>query len=277
MNVRMQPRQSAADLSGIAVVSRRDGKEAVLLNFSHLHIGQGEWIAVTGPNGSGKSTLARLLAGLIRPAAGKVTVKDRPQLVMQNPDAQVIGETVGEDILFGMECAGVNPDDTFRLMEQALRHVGLDVPFDRPVEELSGGQKQLLAIASALVTGASMLILDEVTSMLDPQGRERILQLAARLHRQGTAIVWITQLPDELVHAERIIVLKRGAIAYDGSSRDFFYPSADAKRLPPCDELGMAAPYVVQVVRSLAEQGICFPEPPMTPEQLGEAVSRLCR
>ncbi|WP_409345491.1 ATP-binding cassette domain-containing protein [Paenibacillus sp. MBLB4367] len=278
----MSKKNSSVETYGIVV--RAAGTDIALLSDVSFAVREGDWIAVAGKSGSGKSTLAKALAGVVsldeghieRSAggSGRMTV----QLVMQNPEAQTVGETVFEDVCFGMENMGVPQAEMAARAEEALIKVGLAGFAGRSTTELSGGQKQLLAIAGALAVEASVIVFDEATSMLDPASRERILRVVRDLHEQGTAIVWITQLLDELAFADRVVVLDKGAVVFEGDPRRFFYGSAEIASYSPeqeigCDRFGFARPFAVETARLLLERGFRLPTLPLTPEQLAEAVA----
>ncbi|TDF92327.1 energy-coupling factor ABC transporter ATP-binding protein [Paenibacillus piri] len=255
-----------------------DGTVSVLNNIN-LTIRRGEWVAVAGTNGSGKSTLAKLMAGLIPAASGEISfaIREQPpvQLVFQNPGTQIIGETVFEDVCFGMENYGIPDSEMARRAMDALEQTGLSSMADMPVARLSGGQKQLLAVASCISVNPAVLIFDEATSMLDPLARQHVAQAAKRLHHLGATVVWITQWLDELSLADRVIAMDQGSIIFDGSPPDFFYKRNDQCQTG-CDRLQFAPPYTVQVVLSLLDQGCKLREPlPITAAELGKAVSEL--
>lgn len=251
-----------------------DGIRPVLLNLD-LQIATGEWVAVVGQNSSGKSTLARVLAGLCPVSRGSVQCgapgeAAAVQMVFQNPEAQIVGETVYEDVCFGLENRAVDPAEMPARVESALRQVGLVEKWHVPVQKLSGGQKQLLAIAGCLAMEASVLVFDEATAMLDPSSRERVLQVVQHLHQQGKTILWITQWMEELAYADRVLAIDGGKIAYDGNNRDFFH---GVEETSPCERLGFVLPYAVQVARGLQEQGIALQARPILPNELSKAVS----
>lgn len=249
--------------------------QAVLTGITAV-VREGEWLAVVGRNGSGKSTFARLLAGLSPLSSGRCSIElpsgARVRIVLQNPETQLIGQTVEEDLLFGLEAAAASLERIPELLEQALQDMELVSLRDKPVEELSGGQKQRLAAAGALAAGARLLIFDEAASMLDPAAREHLLLTAQGLKEQGIGIVWITQSMEELAPADRVIALDAGRIAYTGSVRRFFYGSARSDRPSICERLGLSAPYAVEVGRELIRNGVLLPFLPLTVEQLAEAV-----
>lgn len=247
------------------------GEEGVrtVLRDVQLEIAAGEWVAIVGRNGSGKSTLGRVLAGLLPVSRGMcerspVVV----QLVFQNPDAQIVGETVWEDVCFGLENLAVPPEEMPGRVEQALRMVGLLAKKDADVATLSGGQKQLLAVAGCLAMEAEVIVFDEATSMLDPQSRARLVQVAEELHRAGRTVLWITQWMEEVARAGRVVALEEGRVAFDGTPEAFFYDGV----VTPCEGLGFAAPYVVQVARALEQRGVALRMRPLLPEQVGDAV-----
>lgn len=230
-----------------------EGRE--VLGGVDLELRRGEWLAVLGANGSGKSTLARHMNGLLRALAGEVFVDGREVggyenlqdlrrkvgIVFQNPDNQIVGNSVEQDCAFGPENLGVERIEMRRRVEQALRQAGLSGWEQRDPNELSGGQKQRLAIAGMLAMQPEVLILDEATSMLDPVGRAEVLELLGELHRGGLSIVMITHDMGEVLLAERAVVLNEGKVAMSGTPREIFAKSSDLARLhielPPAVEL----------------------------------------
>ncbi len=221
-----------------------------------LHIRRGEWFAVLGANGSGKSTLARHLNGLLLPAAGRVLVGGREVrdyadirelrrlvgLVFQNPDNQIVGNSVEEDVAFGLENLGVPRDEMRRRIDAALRQVGLAGLEQADPATLSGGQKQRLAIAGALAMQPQALILDEATAMLDPAGAAEVLRLLGELHREGLTIVMITHNMSEVCAADRAAVLSGGRLAFCGTPQEVFAAGEMLAEchleLPPAAALG---------------------------------------
>jgi energy-coupling factor transport system ATP-binding protein len=197
--------------------------------------------------------------------------------VLQNPDAQIVGETVREDISFGLENEAVAPSLMEGKVRSALELVGLRVTPEHPTNELSGGQKQLLAVAGCLALEADVLIFDEATSMLDPLARQRLLAVVGSLHRSGTTVVWVTQLLEEAAYASRVVALDGGVVVYDGASRSFFYDCESPEQPGPCERLGFQPPYAVQVAKRLLGLGHELPFLPVAPSELSEGVSTLCR
>jgi energy-coupling factor transport system ATP-binding protein len=258
-------------LSGVTVAFRTPEGIHKALDEVDLKIRQGEWVALIGHNGSGKSTLAKVLSGLCPVSRGEVEQSgSNVQMVFQHPEAQIVGETVYEDICFGLENRAVDPEEMPERARFALEKVGLSHLLHRPVTELSGGQKQLLSIAGCLAMEAETLVFDECTAMLDPASREMVLSVAKELHRQGKTLIWITQWMEELAHADRVVALERGRVAYDGEARTFFYEGV-------CERLGFVPTYAVQVAQRLREKGVELSARPLTPEELSEAVSDVCR
>ncbi|MCC2684111.1 MAG: transporter related protein, partial [Paenibacillaceae bacterium] len=247
---------------------------ATVLDGVDLTIRRGEWLAVVGHSGSGKSTLAKVLAGVCPLASGSAqwrTDAGRVHWVQQNPEAQLIGDTVWEDVTIGLagssgEGGGSSIDDDDRVERgsgedralEALSRVGLADLREQKTETLSGGQKQLLAIAGALAAGMDTLVLDEATSMLDPVSQESVMEAVEDVHRGGTAIFWATHSLDELAYAERVAVLDKGKFVFEGTPRQFFFGEEgelEAGKRSPCERLGFAPPYTVEVAWELLRRG----------------------
>ncbi|HEU4963207.1 MAG TPA: ATP-binding cassette domain-containing protein [Bacilli bacterium] len=254
-----------------------------VLHQINLTVRPGEWVAITGANGSGKSTLSRLFNGLFVPTEGEITVaghdlqqpsqrdlvKQRVQLVFQNPDAQLVGLTPVEDVAFGLENRGLPRNEIQARIEQVLRQVGLEHKRSADVSTLSGGQKQRLAIASCLALQPDLLIFDEATSMLDPKGRRAVYQIARDLWRQGMTVIWVTQRLDELLEAERVLVMERGEIVFDGAARVLFYES----ELP--ETLGWEVPAVIRIGYWLQARKVPLHALPLREEGLEEWLCEL--
>lgn len=231
--------------------------QAALSDVS-LEVSSGELVALLGPNGSGKSTLARLANALLAPGSGVVTVdgldtrdqselwaiRSRVGLVFQNPDNQIVGTVVEEDVAFGPENLGVPRAELRERVAQALEIVGLTGLERREPHLLSGGQKQRLAIAGALAMRPAYLVLDEPTAMLDPRGRSDVLELIEGLRDRGSGIVHITHNLADTVRADRVIVMGRGSVVWQGTPAEFLGSSGVAEslqlRLPAAAQLGAA-------------------------------------
>lgn len=265
---------SVFSLSRASVAFHTPSGPQLVLDDIDLDIRPGEWVALVGRNGSGKSTLAKVLAGLLPLSRGTLSIRRgvRPRLVFQQPEAQIVGETVFEDIAFGLENNAVAPAEMIPQANAALKAAGLNIALDRPARELSGGQKQLLAVAGCMALNAEVLIFDETASMLDPMGRRRLLGTVGELHRRGSTIIWVTQMLEETASADRVVALDGKKVVYDGDVRGFYY-GAEA----PCERIGFAPPYAVQVARRLLREGQQLPLLPLNPEQLAQAVTTICR
>jgi energy-coupling factor transport system ATP-binding protein len=235
----------------------------LILNDINLQIGKGEYVAFAGRNGAGKSTIARLMNGLLLPTSGRVTFKNkatsnedelrliRPKvgMVFQNPENQIVASTVFEDIAFGLQNVCIPTEDIERHVTEALRKVGMLDYFNSDVYSLSGGQKQRVAIAGVLAMEPEVIVFDESTSMLDPEGKDQIVMLMEELNKQGITIVTITHDIEEIVASSRVIVMDQGNICYDGSPRALF--QGEYWRYP-----GVAAPFVVEAREALKRKGM---------------------
>jgi energy-coupling factor transport system ATP-binding protein len=241
---------SAIELENVDIIYQTDTGTVRALNSLSMNIKSGSWSTIIGRNGSGKSTLARVLAQLLPVSRGKVRIMGATQMVFQNPEAGLIGETVFEDVAFGLSVQQVPASQIREKVEHALRPFGLHKWIDKPVAALSGGQKQLLCIASCLALNPDIFIFDECTSMLDEQSRQTVRQSVRGLLRAGSAktVIWLTQHLEELSDADTVFVLENGNLAWQGAPRAFFYAGPDASW---CRTLGFTPPYVVQVAEHL--------------------------
>lgn len=208
----------------------------VLRNIT-LGVKQGDFVALLGHNGSGKSTLAKHFNALLLPNGGKVYVdhmdtldeslkfeiRKRVGLILQNPDNQLVAGVVEEDIAFGPENLGVAPAEIRRRVDEALQAVDMYEYREHAPHKLSGGQKQRIAIAGVIAMQPSVIVLDEPTAMLDPRGRQEVMDTILRLNReQGITIVLITHYMDEAIAANRVVVMDKGTILADGTPRQIF-------------------------------------------------------
>ena len=254
------------------------GREEAVLHQVSGAIREGEWLTVAGRNGSGKSVLGRLLAGLDGRYSGEIGRSAQGgsvRLVMQSPEAQLIGETVEEDLRFGMECAGIPPEEMELRQREALAATGLAGLEACPVGSLSGGQKQLLALAGALAVRPSVLIADEATSMLDPEARRGLLSVLQSLQKRGMTVIHITQLLEEAAYSGRVWALDEGKLVFEGTPEDFFYGrigSTTGESCSPCRAAGLFPPLSVAVAEQLKSKGLLTNHFPLTPEALERAV-----
>ena len=230
-----------------------------------LTIEAGSFISIIGPNGCGKSTLARLLNGIIIPSEGSVKIdgmdtKDRKNIyairkkvavLFQNPDNQIVGDTIEDDTAFGPENLGLEEGEITRRVESSLKSVGLLDKRKLSPNTLSGGEKARLGIAGILALSPEVLVLDEATAMLDPKGRENVMKILYALWKeQGKTIVLITHHPSETLYGERIVVMKEGGIEMEGSVEDVY---KNPKKLKA---LGLGLPYFLEFSLLLEERGI---------------------
>jgi len=238
--------------------------ERVLDNVS-LKIFPGDFLAIIGPNGSGKSTLAKMMNGLLIPTEGIVTVEDIQTtnsgeliwrirssvgMVFQNPENQIVANTVEEDVAFGLENLAVNSDEMRIRVDKALEKVGLENQGLAEPHYLSGGQKQKVAIAGILAMKPKMIIFDEATSMLDPLGKKEILSAIQKLVEEDKiAVVLITHSVQEAASAKRIIVIKEGKMLIEGT------PEAILKKYPLLKEVGLSIPLTVDLAERLYNRG----------------------
>ena len=260
-----------------------DKKISVIKDVS-LSIEEGEYIAVVGRNGSGKSTLAKLFNGLVKADAGEIVVdgfslndkkslfevRKRVGVVFQNPDNQLIASIVEDDIAFGPENLGVPRKEIGERIEFALSAVGMEKFRKSSPTRLSGGQKQRIAIAGVLALQPKILVLDESTAMLDPQGRKEVLEVVKKLNKeQNVTVITITHYMDEVLNADRVIVLDGGQIAMQGTPIEIFNHKEEIKAL------GLELPLSAVIAEKLIEQGVDFPSGIITDEQLVEALCAL--
>jgi len=245
-----------------------------------LKVNERDFIGIAGPNGSGKSTLAKCLNGILLPTAGDVIVdgvsvtdktkqwiiRQKVGLVFQNPDNQLVASIVEEDVAFGPENLGIPPAIIRERVSYVLNRVGLLKERRRLVSTLSGGQKQRVAIAGILAMKPKYIVLDEPTSMLDPLGRKEVLSTVLQLKEEGVGIVYITHHLEELVYADRIILLYRGKIFKEGSSRQIL-TDEDTLR-----EIGLDTPEIASLGLRLKRLSVEFNESPLTIEEMVNAI-----
>lgn len=227
---------------------------AVLKNVS-FSVKQGERLAVVGRNGSGKSTLARVMKGLSIPTEGKVTHdrgfnKDDMGLLFQNPDNQMVASLVEDDLAFGLENKCVDPAEISIRLEKYSKKIDVHHLLKRDINELSGGQKQRVALAGLLVLEPAMLILDEATSMLDPGGRETVMNHVHQYHNEGNSVISVTHDVEEILFSNRVLGLVDGELVFDGEPHRLF---TDETYL---SALGLVRPFHYELIELLVKRGI---------------------
>lgn len=239
-------------------------------------VNDGEWIAIVGHNGSGKSTLAKLMNGLIFPESGEVrilgeslneenlwAIRSQMGMVFQNPDNQFVGATVQDDVAFALENNGVPFEDMILRVHESLAQVKMDEFLDREPHHLSGGQKQRVAIAGALALKPKILILDEATSMLDPQGRHEVLSTVRRLREEThLTVLSITHDLEEALLADRILVMNEGRKYTEGTPAEVF------ARGDELVQLGLDLPFTMKMSQLLRDQGVEVKGNHMSEEEL---------
>lgn len=258
-----------------------EGNTGYAIRDVSVQIKRGEFVAVIGTNGSGKSTFAKHLNALLLPTEGDVLVdgisvrdearvwdiRSRVGMVFQNPDNQIVAAVVEEDVAFGPENLGVPREQLQERVDAALAAVDMTAYRKHAPHMLSGGQKQRVAIAGVLAMQPECIVLDEPTAMLDPRGREEVMQTVQALHdKRGMTVVYITHFMEEAAQADRILVMIQGELVMDGTPREVF---ADVDRLK---ELGLDVPVAAEVAHDLRAAGIPLREDIITDEELGEAL-----
>lgn len=240
-----------------------DGETDVLKDIS-LKIPKGSYTTIIGHNGSGKSTIAKLLIGLLEPAGGEVKVlgqkltdenlydiRQQTGIVFQNPDNQFIGSTVADDIAFGLENRQVPTKDMQKIIEESAKKVGMLSYLDAEPTNLSGGQKQRVAIAGILAVEPEIIIFDESTSMLDPQGKAVINEQIRKLNEQkDKTIISITHDMDEVAQSEHVIVLEGGKVMMEGTPAEIFSHSG------LLEKMGLDVPFALRMSHLLQKEGI---------------------
>ncbi len=252
-----------------------------VLHGVDLDIQKGEFIALLGHNGCGKSTMAKLFNGMLIPESGTVLidgidtadddmqleVRRRVGLVQQNPDNQMVAGIVEEDVAFGPENLGIEPAEIRRRVDNALKAVNMYEYREHAPHKLSGGQKQRVAIAGVIAMETDCIVLDEPTAMLDPRGRQEVMDTITYLNREkGITIVLITHYMDEAVRADRVVVMDGGRILTDGKPREVFAQVELLKRHH------LDVPQATELVYRLNAAGCSIPGVPLDEEECVAAI-----
>ena len=244
------------------------------LNKVSLSINQGEWIAIIGHNGSGKSTLAKTINGLLLPESGSIKVNGQEinektiwevrrnvGMVFQNPDNQFVGSTVEDDVAFGLENQGVPREEMLVRVRESLEQVRMAEFMRKEPSRLSGGQKQRVAIAGIVALRPNVIILDEATSMLDPEGRLEVIATVKKIKEENNlTVLSITHDIDEAANANRIFVMKKGELIQEGTPEEIF--SQGEKLI----ELGLDLPFPERLKSALKARGVDVPQEYMSEE-----------
>ena len=247
-----------------------------------LDIEKGQFIAILGHNGSGKSTLAKHMNALLVPTEGSLwvdgidttseedlwKVRQKAGMVFQNPDNQIIGTVVEEDVGFGPENMGIPTEDIWRRVDQALGSVGMLAFRDKSPNKLSGGQQQRVAIAGVVAMKPECIVLDEPTAMLDPNGRKDVLRTLRELNEtEGVTVILITHYMEEVIYADQVYVMDDGKIVLKGTPRDIFSQVEELKKYR------LDVPQVTMLAHELKKEGIDIPDGILT---IDELVNALC-
>ena len=246
-----------------------------------LDVKQGEFVAILGHNGSGKSTLAKHINAILYPTEGTVLVDGRDTrqeehlweirqkagMVFQNPDNQIIGQVVEEDVGFGPENMGIPTKEIWERVEESLKAVGMYEFRKHSPNKLSGGQKQRVSIAGVIAMHPKCIILDEPTAMLDPNGRKEVIRAVRALNDvEGVTILLITHYMEEVIHADRVIVMDKGKAVMQGTPREIF------SQVEKLKNLRLDVPQVTMLAHELKKKGVPLPDGILSAKELAEAL-----
>ena len=247
-----------------------------------FHVKRGEWLLIVGHNGSGKSTTVRLIDGLLEVESGEIVIdgqrlteenvwniRRQIGMVFQNPDNQFVGATVEDDVAFGLENQGLSRQEMKKRVEEALDLVGMLDFKKREPARLSGGQKQRVAIAGVVALRPAILILDEATSMLDPEGRRELIETVKGIRKDyDMTVISITHDLEEVAMSDRVLVMKKGSIESTNSPRELFSRN-------DLDQIGLDDPFANQLKHSLSQNGYDLPENYLTESELEDKLWEL--
>ncbi len=251
------------------------------VNKVNLDIKQGDFIAILGHNGSGKSTLAKHMNAILYPTEGTLwvdgkdtrdekeiwNIRQTAGMVFQNPDNQIIGQVVEEDVGFGPENMGIETKEIWERVEESLKAVDMYAYRKHSPNKLSGGQKQRVSIAGVLAMHPKCIILDEPTAMLDPDGRKDVIRAARALNDvEKVTIILITHYMEETIYADKIFVMENGAVAMEGTPKEIF------SKVEKLKELRLDVPQVTMLAYELKKRGVDLPDGILTKEELIEAL-----
>ncbi len=249
-----------------------------------VSIKKGEFVAVLGANGCGKSTLAKHFNALLLPQSGTVLVqkmnttqeehvydiRQKVGMVLQNPDNQIVATVVEEDVAFALENLGVEPGEIRKRIDQAMKMTGIYEHRNKAPHKLSGGQKQRVAIAGVIAMRPDCLVLDESTAMLDPRGREQVMETIHRLNQEfGMTVVSITHYMEEAAQADRVLVMSEGKVVMEGTPKEVF---SQTQRLR---QLRLDVPQAAELRDALVQAGIPMPEGIINEEECAQVLYQL--
>lgn len=263
-------------------IKNEDGHTIRAIDDVSFTVEKGSFTAVIGQNGSGKSTLAKNINGLLTPTSGKVYVdgldtadeaniweiRQRVAMVFQNPDNQIVSSIVEDDVAFGPENLGIDPDEIRVRVDEALKGVEMYEHRKKAPHLLSGGQKQRIAIAGAVAMEPECIVFDEPTAMLDPKGRKEVLEVIRKLNAKGITVLLITHFMEEAAQADKIVVMDDGVLKMIGTPDEIFLRSKELK------DLSLGVPPAVELALKLRERDMDIPEGILT---IDEMVEHLCR
>ena len=261
-----------------------DLSEPLAISGLNLEINRGDFVAVLGHNGSGKSTLAKLTNAILLPEKGRVlingmdtaneeekfNIRQTVGMVFQNPDNQIVATIVEEDVAFGPENLGIEPLEIRKRVDDALKTVGMyDYRLHEP-HKLSGGQKQRVAIAGIIAMQPECIVLDEATAMLDPRGRQEVMETVRMLNKElGMTVVFITHFMDEAVTADRVVVMDNAKVILDGTAQKVF------ENIELLRSVGLDVPQVTEIAQYLSNMGIDVPKNILKTQDFVDAILKV--
>ena len=260
----------------------KESQEYYDLKDITFHVKRGEWISIVGHNGSGKSTTVRLIDGLLEAESGEILINGQQLteeniwdlrrqigMVFQNPDNQFVGATVEDDVAFGLENQGISRQEMKERVEEALNLVDMSDFKKKEPARLSGGQKQRVAIAGVVAQRPAILILDEATSMLDPEGRRELIETVQGIRKDyDMTVISITHDLEEVAMSDRVLVMKKGIIESTSSPRELFSRN-------DLDKIGLDDPFANQLKHFLSQSGYDLPEHYLTESELEDKLWEL--
>ena len=281
LKIHLNNMKNIIEIKNLSYRYDHNSEDYILKNVS-FYVKQGEWLSIVGHNGSGKSTTVRLIDGLLEAESGDIIIsgdkltadnvwEKRRQIgmVFQNPDNQFVGATVEDDVAFGLENQGMDYPMMVKRVHEALELVGMQDFKEREPARLSGGQKQRVAIAGVVALQPEIIILDEATSMLDPEGRLELIRTVKEIKdKNHLTVISITHDLDEISLSDRVLVMKNGQVESTATPRELF-------SRPDLEDLGLDQPFVNQVKAAMIQTGLTLPETYLTEKELQEQLWEL--